>query len=218
MDTPRRIVLMRHAKADWNDGADHERPLADRGRKDAPTAGRWLAGSGINLDLALVTTAARGRETWKLVAAELPRRPRTVYDERLYEADLGELIALINETPDDVGDLVVLGGNPGIGRRPGRRGGGRPAGQDEPVRLPHRRDRGPDLHRVLEGRGARYGRTGRLLGPALLIGQRPPAATRPALLAVARGLTSAGASHAAGSSRGRGASTAGSPARVPPRP
>lgn len=114
MDTSRRIVLVRHAKADWNEESDHERPLADRGRKDAPVAGRWLAGSGIRPDLALVTTAARGRETWKLMAPELPQRPKTVYEERLYEASLGELIAVINETSDDVGDLLLLSGNPAI--------------------------------------------------------------------------------------------------------
>lgn len=114
MDTPRRIVLVRHAKADWSQENDHDRPLSDRGRKDAPTAGRWLAGSGVTPGLALVTTATRGRETWKLMAAELAARPRTVYEERLYEAGLGELLALVNETSDDVGDLLVLGGNPGV--------------------------------------------------------------------------------------------------------
>lgn len=46
------------------------------------------------------------------MAAELAARPRTVYEERLYEAGLGELLALVNETSDDVGDLLVLGGNP----------------------------------------------------------------------------------------------------------
>lgn len=46
-DTPRRIVLLRHAKAEWSETSDHERPLAERGRKDAPVAGRWLAGAGI---------------------------------------------------------------------------------------------------------------------------------------------------------------------------
>ncbi|GAA2448540.1 histidine phosphatase family protein [Streptomyces pulveraceus] len=114
VDTPRRIVLLRHAKAEWSQDSDHERPLAERGRKDAPVAGRKLADSGIDLDLALCSTAARTRETWKLAVHEMPHRPRTVYEERLYEASLGELIALINETPDDVRDLLVIGHNPGM--------------------------------------------------------------------------------------------------------
>ncbi|MGW1198117.1 SixA phosphatase family protein [Streptomyces sp. NPDC002536] len=110
----RRIVLLRHAKADWPDVDDHDRPLAERGRKDAPAAGRWLAGSGIPLDLALCSTAARTRETWKLAAHELERRPRTVYEDRIYEASAGELIALINETSDEVGDVLLIGHNPGM--------------------------------------------------------------------------------------------------------
>ncbi|MFG2623338.1 SixA phosphatase family protein [Streptomyces sp. NPDC048473] len=114
VDTPRRIVLLRHAKAEWSQDSDHERPLAERGRKDAPVAGRKLVDSGIVLDLALCSTAARTRETWKLAVHELPHRPRTVYEERLYEASPGELIALINETPDDVHDLLVIGHNPGM--------------------------------------------------------------------------------------------------------
>ncbi|MET7649224.1 histidine phosphatase family protein [Streptomyces sp. NPDC005426] len=114
VDTPRRIVLLRHAKAEWSQDSDHERPLAERGRKDAPVAGRKLADSGIVFDLALCSTAARTRETWKLAVHEMPERPRTVYEERLYEASLGELIALIDETSDDVRNLLVIGHNPGM--------------------------------------------------------------------------------------------------------
>ncbi|MGH4027310.1 SixA phosphatase family protein [Actinomycetota bacterium Odt1-20B] len=111
---PRRIVLFRHAKADWPQVSDHERPLAERGRKDAPVAGRKLADSGIPFDLALCSTAARTRETWKLAVQELPSRPRTVYEERVYEASPGELIAVLNETPDDVRNLILIGHNPGV--------------------------------------------------------------------------------------------------------
>ncbi|AXG77156.1 SixA phosphatase family protein [Streptomyces paludis] len=114
VDTPRRIVLLRHAKADWPEVSDHERPLADRGRADAPGAGRSLAATGIVFDLALCSTSARTRETWKLVVPELSQRPRTVYEERLYDASLGELIAVINETPDTVNDLILIGHNPGM--------------------------------------------------------------------------------------------------------
>ncbi|MFG2645464.1 SixA phosphatase family protein [Streptomyces sp. NPDC048370] len=111
---PRKIVLLRHAKADWPQVSDHERPLAERGRTDAPVAGRKLADTGIAFDLALCSTAARTRETWKLAVHELPHRPRTVYEERLYDASLGELIALINEVPDEVRSVVVIGHNPGM--------------------------------------------------------------------------------------------------------
>ncbi|MFF7966784.1 SixA phosphatase family protein [Streptomyces sp. NPDC007903] len=110
----RHVVLMRHAKADFPDVDDHERPLAERGRKDAPRAGRWIASSGATPDLALCSTAARCREAWKLAVGELAQRPRTVYEDRLYEASLGELIAILNEVDDEVGSLAVIGHNPGL--------------------------------------------------------------------------------------------------------
>ncbi|MFI7496903.1 SixA phosphatase family protein [Streptomyces sp. NPDC049687] len=111
---PRRIVLFRHAKADWPQVNDHDRPLAERGRKDAAVAGRKLADTGISFDLALCSSAVRTRETWKLAVHEFPHRPKTVYEERIYEASPGELIALLNETPDDVRNVVVIGHNPGV--------------------------------------------------------------------------------------------------------
>lgn len=114
VDVPRSIVLLRHAKADWPDVADHDRPLADRGRNDAPLAGAWLATHGITPQLTLCSTAARTRETWRLVAPQLPRRPRTVYEERLYDASPGEILAVLGETPDETRDLLVVGHNPGM--------------------------------------------------------------------------------------------------------
>ncbi|MFF8774637.1 SixA phosphatase family protein [Kitasatospora sp. NPDC015120] len=115
-DTPRRIIVLRHAKADWPDGVDdHERPLADRGRHQAPEAGRWLADSGINPDYVLCSDALRTRETWKLAAHELPKRSRrTVYDGRVYEATPGAIIAVLQETPEEYADLVLVGHNPGV--------------------------------------------------------------------------------------------------------
>lgn len=111
---PRRIVLFRHAKADWPPVSDHERPLAERGRMDAAVAGRKLADTGIAFDLALCSTAVRTRETWKLAVQEFPQRPKTVYEERIYEASPGELIALLNETPDDAQNVLLVGHNPGV--------------------------------------------------------------------------------------------------------
>ncbi|MET9258259.1 SixA phosphatase family protein [Streptomyces sp. NPDC048182] len=114
VEEPRRIVLFRHAKADWPQVTDHERPLAERGRKDAAEAGRRLADTGIPFDQALCSTATRTRETWKLAVHELPHRPKTVYEERVYEASPGELIAVLNETPDDLRNVLVIGHNPGM--------------------------------------------------------------------------------------------------------
>lgn len=94
--------------------SDHERPLAERGRLDAAAAGRKLADTGVAFGLALCSTAVRTRETWKLAVHEFPKRPKTVYEERIYEASPGELIALLNETPDDAQNVLLIGHNPGV--------------------------------------------------------------------------------------------------------
>ncbi|MFF4818235.1 SixA phosphatase family protein [Kitasatospora sp. NPDC001309] len=109
-----RIVLVRHAKSAWPDGVDdHERPLAPRGLRAAPLAGRRLAGHGWTPDLALVSTAERALRTWQLMAAELPAPPEAVHDGRLYGLDTGEqLIALLAALPDPVATVLVLGHNP----------------------------------------------------------------------------------------------------------
>src|SRR6266568_543344 len=53
----RQLVLFRHAKSAGPDVADHERPLARRGRRDAPVAGRWLRAAGLVPDRVVCSTA-----------------------------------------------------------------------------------------------------------------------------------------------------------------
>ena len=80
----RTLLLLRHAKSDWSGSVpDFDRPLAERGRTQAPLAGRWLA-SRSRIDLAIVSPARRARETWELASAELEPAPRARFlDERL---------------------------------------------------------------------------------------------------------------------------------------
>lgn len=111
----RTLILLRHAKSDWSgDVADIARPLARRGRRQAPDAGRWLAANIDSIDLAVVSPASRARSTWDLVAAELDVPPRTRIDERVYAASGHDLLTVVRELPDDVGTVVLVGHNPGI--------------------------------------------------------------------------------------------------------
>ena len=114
VDVSRSIVLFRHAKADWPEVPDHERPLAERGRREAPAAGEWLAAHAPLPQLTLCSTATRTRESWKLAVHHLPQRPRTVYEERLYDAPPGQIIEVLNEVSEDVTDVLVVGHNPGM--------------------------------------------------------------------------------------------------------
>lgn len=112
-DSPkRRLILLRHAKSAWPDVADHDRPLAGRGRRAAPAAGRWLRESGHVPDLVLCSTALRARETWQLAEEELGAHPRTTFEPRVYGASAAELLGLARETPSGVGRLMIVGHEP----------------------------------------------------------------------------------------------------------
>lgn len=111
----RTLILLRHAKSDWSaDEPDIARPLADRGRRQAPVSGRWLATSIDGIDLAVVSPAERARSTWELVAAELGAAPKVQIDDRVYAASDQELLAVVRELPDEVKTVVLVGHNPGI--------------------------------------------------------------------------------------------------------
>ncbi|HET6729423.1 MAG TPA: histidine phosphatase family protein [Jiangellaceae bacterium] len=114
---PKTLILLRHAKSAWPDGvADSQRPLAKRGRRDAPAAGRWLRERDLAPEIALVSSARRAVETFELVAAELPVRPRETVTDAGYGASVGDLLDLVRGLTDDVVSALVVGHNPGIGR------------------------------------------------------------------------------------------------------
>jgi phosphohistidine phosphatase len=109
------LVVLRHAKSDWSGHEpDLDRPLAPRGLRQAPEAGRWLAHHLDGIDLALVSPARRTRSTWQLVSAELDEEPPSRIDERIYGASAGELVDVLRELPDDLGTVVLVGHNPTV--------------------------------------------------------------------------------------------------------
>jgi phosphohistidine phosphatase len=115
----RRLVLLRHAKSDWPDVADHDRPLAKRGRRDAPVVGRWIGESGYAPDAVICSTARRARETWELVSTGLTvgapgASPAVRYEPRVYEATVLGLLMLVREFDAAWRTALVVGHNPGI--------------------------------------------------------------------------------------------------------
>jgi phosphohistidine phosphatase len=111
----RTLILVRHAKSDWSvASADIDRPLAERGRRQAPEAGRWLAANIDDIGLAVVSPAHRARSTWELVAAELDVPPPSRVDDRVYAASGDELLAVVRDLPEDVETAVLVAHNPGL--------------------------------------------------------------------------------------------------------
>jgi phosphohistidine phosphatase len=103
---------MRHAKAEPGGETDAVRELAQRGWNDALAAGRWLAGSGITPDAALVSSARRTRSTWLAVAEGGSFEADATYSDSLYTAGPETALDLVRETDDVVTSLLVIGHNP----------------------------------------------------------------------------------------------------------
>lgn len=111
----KRLLLLRHAKSAWPESVeDHDRPLADRGRRDAPRMGAHIVSAGLQPDFALVSSARRTQETWALVAPALgkPCPSRTVPS--IYEAEAQAILKAIRNAPEESGTLLVIGHNPGL--------------------------------------------------------------------------------------------------------
>jgi phosphohistidine phosphatase len=111
------LVIVRHAKSAWpDDVADHDRPLSERGRRDAPAVGRWLREQGIVAELAVVSSARRARETFELAAAELDPAPKPLITDSVYGASTADLLDTVRELPSAVTVALLVGHNPSIGR------------------------------------------------------------------------------------------------------
>lgn len=109
-----RLILMRHAEAERaHAGGDRERPLSLRGREDAARIGRALARRGLRPDVALVSAAARTRQTWDLVQDAFGDVEVRIEPD-LYDAPAADLHAAIAAAAEDAGCLLVLAHNPGV--------------------------------------------------------------------------------------------------------
>lgn len=117
MTAPREILVLRHGKSSWDhlDLEDFDRPLARRGRRDAPRMGRWLAEHDLPPDRILSSPAKRARQTARRVARAMGfDRDRIGYDERIYTAWVGDLLDALSEMPADARRVMLVGHNPGF--------------------------------------------------------------------------------------------------------
>jgi phosphohistidine phosphatase len=111
----RRIIVMRHSRAEAAGPTDAERELTDGGRADAADAGRWLAGQGERPEHALVSAATRTRQTWEAVAGAAGWSTAPEYDQGLYTGGPDTVLDLVRAVPDAAASLFLLGHNPTVG-------------------------------------------------------------------------------------------------------
>ena len=111
----KRLYLLRHAKSSWKhpELADHERPLAGRGRRAAGAIARYLDEHDIAPALVLCSTALRARETFERIEPALRAAP-VRYEGRLYAASADALLEYLRSVPDEIDSVMLIGHNPAI--------------------------------------------------------------------------------------------------------
>ncbi|WP_286930348.1 MULTISPECIES: SixA phosphatase family protein [Aeromicrobium] len=112
-----RLLLMRHGKAAFPDGVeDFERPLADRGRREAALAGEWIREHVGTVDVVLCSTSTRTRETLAATGLEAPAR----FLDEIYEGWTRSLLEAIQSVDDAASTVLLVGhapGTPGLAAR-----------------------------------------------------------------------------------------------------
>jgi len=109
------LFLIRHAKSSWGDTAlpDEDRPLNDRGRRDAPKMGERLAKRDVKPDLILSSPAMRAVKTAEIIAKKLDYgRKDIVVDDRLYAVGADDLLDVIHKLSDKLDRVMLFGHNP----------------------------------------------------------------------------------------------------------
>lgn len=110
------VALLRHAKTETGSATiqDHARSLTQRGLADAAQMGRWLQERGLRPDLVLCSTAARTCQTLNEINATHPGALPAAMDDRLYLASAADMMKRLQELPDTVSHVMVIGHNPGL--------------------------------------------------------------------------------------------------------
>ena len=111
------ILLLRHAKSAWGEVGltDHDRPLSPRGQRAAEAMAEHLASKAPVPDLILCSTATRTRQTLAPLIERLPApAPPIALENGLYLASEDMLLNRLQDLPESVSTVLVIGHNDGL--------------------------------------------------------------------------------------------------------
>ncbi|MBV1906721.1 MAG: histidine phosphatase family protein [Pseudomonadales bacterium] len=109
-----KLWVIRHAKSSWADQnqTDFERPLNERGLRDAPRMQAWLAKQSHLPQWIVSSDALRTRQTSIFIHAALVPTTPLLFDNRLYLPTLHDMFDLLAETPAEITSLALISHNP----------------------------------------------------------------------------------------------------------
>jgi len=111
------LFIMRHAKSDWHSAAqaDFDRPLNQRGTRDAVRMGQWLDAQNLRPEMLLASPAQRARQTVMALADTLGvKDDEVIFNKDLYLADRATLLNILRTIPATTDSVLLVAHNPGL--------------------------------------------------------------------------------------------------------
>ena len=110
----KKLLIMRHGKSDWGAGSqrDFDRPLNERGRRDAPKIGSELKNRGLTPDLILSSPAERAKQTAEKASKSLEYKNEIQWEESFYFGYFREILEKLNKVDDSNETVMIVGHNP----------------------------------------------------------------------------------------------------------
>lgn len=110
------LLILRHAKSDHADPglADHDRPLNERGKHDAPRVGERLLAAGLVPDAILSSTAKRAKKTAEKVAKSCGFQGKIEFLSDLYLAPPATYLDTLSRLDSPISRAMIVGHNPGL--------------------------------------------------------------------------------------------------------
>ncbi len=109
------ILLLRHAKSSWSNSGldDFDRPLAGRGLNDAPKMGKYLKKIGYKPGYVVSSPAQRAKETSQLCVEGMKLDQEIIkWNDGLYFDSPRKYVEAIQNTPENVETMMIVGHNP----------------------------------------------------------------------------------------------------------
>jgi len=116
-DGGKTLLIIRHAKSSWDIGTlnDFERPLNDRGKRDAPEMAKRLIDKKIEIDAFVSSPAKRAKKTAELFCEAYGEKTgKILFVTKLYHAAPEDFFETISALDDSFETVAVFSHNPGI--------------------------------------------------------------------------------------------------------
>ncbi len=110
------LLVLRHGKSDWPIGMeDFKRPLKERGKRDAKRVGLWIIEQKIIPDYIISSPAQRATATAEKICKVMGvHHTKIVHDVKIYEAEVEQLVEVLQKCPEKAKTVMLVGHNPGL--------------------------------------------------------------------------------------------------------